>query len=84
MGFAKFKSRPVEIEAVRFVRANYGDFAGLPGVSLNVGGKADSENWFSVRTSEGVMRGNHGDWLIRGTEGELYPCKASVFERKYE
>ena len=27
---------------------------------------------------------SYGDWIIRGTENELYPCKPSVFERKYE
>lgn len=37
-----------------------------------------------VRTLEGVMTARPGDWIIRGTEGELYPCKPSVFERKYE
>jgi hypothetical protein len=30
------------------------------------------------------MHASYGDWIIRGTENELYPCKPSVFERKYE
>ena len=25
-----------------------------------------------------------GDWIIRGIEGELYPCKPSIFEKTYE
>lgn len=37
-----------------------------------------------IGTLEGTMTANAGDWIIRGTEGELYPCKPSVFERKYE
>ena len=37
-----------------------------------------------VGTAEGVMHGRTGDWLIRGVEGELYPCKDSVFRRTYE
>lgn len=36
-----------------------------------------------IRTLEGRMKANPGDWIIRGTEGEFYPCKPSVFERKY-
>ena len=38
---------------------------------------------FEVQTLEGLMKGNAGDWLIQGTEGERYPCKDSVFKRKY-
>lgn len=38
----------------------------------------------AIGTLEGVMTAQPGDWIIRGTEGELYPCKPSVFERKYE
>lgn len=36
-----------------------------------------------IMTLEGVMRGNVGDYVIRGVEGELYPCKTSVFEKTY-
>lgn len=36
-----------------------------------------------ISTPEGEMRGNAGDWIIQGTEGELYPCKDTVFRRKY-
>jgi hypothetical protein len=39
---------------------------------------------FEVKTLEGLMKGNAGDWLIEGTEGEQYPCKDTVFKRKYE
>jgi len=39
---------------------------------------------FEVQTLEGLMQGQAGDWLIKGTEQEKYPCKDSVFKRKYE
>jgi hypothetical protein len=25
-----------------------------------------------------------GDWIIRGVQGELYPCKADIFAATYE
>ena len=25
-----------------------------------------------------------GDWIIRGVKGELYPCRADIFELTYE
>lgn len=37
-----------------------------------------------VRTKEGMLHANAGDWLIRGVEGEIYPCKASIFGASYE
>lgn len=37
-----------------------------------------------VPTPEGNHLARQGDWIIRGTEGELYPCRDSVFQRKYE
>lgn len=37
-----------------------------------------------VDTLEGTMRGNVGDWLIIGVEGERYFCKDTVFQRTYE
>lgn len=37
-----------------------------------------------IDTLEGRMTGHVGDFIIEGTEGELYPCKASVLARKYQ
>ena len=39
---------------------------------------------FEVETPEGTMEGEQGDVLIRGVEGELYPCDADVFAQTYE
>lgn len=39
---------------------------------------------FEVQTPEGVMRGEPGDYLLRGIKGELYPCKNDIFEQTYE
>jgi hypothetical protein len=36
-----------------------------------------------VLTLEGEMVAEPGRWIIRGTEGEFYPCIDSVFQRKY-
>ena len=37
-----------------------------------------------IKTLEGVMRADLGDWIIKGTRGEFYPCKPDVFATKYE
>lgn len=30
------------------------------------------------------MIGTEGDWIIRGVQGELYPCKPDIFAETYE
>jgi hypothetical protein len=37
-----------------------------------------------IITLEGVMRADPGDWIIRGVQGEFYPCKPDIFEATYE
>lgn len=37
-----------------------------------------------IGTLEGPLRASPGDWIIRGTKGELYPCKPEVFADVYE
>ena len=37
-----------------------------------------------IRTLEGDMRADLGDWIIRGVKGEVYPCKPDIFAATYE
>jgi len=41
------------------------------------------ERCLIILTLEGEMVAEPGAWIIRGTEGEFYPCKDSVFITKY-
>lgn len=38
----------------------------------------------AIQTLEGVMVGHQGDMLIRGVNGEIYPCKRDIFNKTYE
>lgn len=40
--------------------------------------------WCEIKTPEGTMRANPGDYIIKGVKGEIYPCKADIFEETYE
>lgn len=45
----------------------------------------DESNVFYIDTLEGWMKACPcKDYIIRGVEGELYPCKADIFEKTYE
>lgn len=37
-----------------------------------------------IETLEGTMIANIGDYIIKGVQGEFYPCKPDIFEVTYE
>ena len=37
-----------------------------------------------IATLEGTMQGFPCDWIIRGVNGEYYPCKPDIFNKTYE
>lgn len=37
-----------------------------------------------IRTLEGIHGVSWNDWIIRGVQGELYPCKPDIFEATYD
>ena len=87
----KYRSKPVEIEAFRFYMDPMPDWF-MDAVSANdvILYNCDfnrfdmSEAHCEIKTPEGTMAAVGGYYIIKGTEGEIYPCKPSVFEAKYE
>ena len=46
--------------------------------------KTDPEHaQLSIKSPEGTLIAEPGDWIIRGVKGELYPCKPDIFESTY-
>ncbi|MCC0696206.1 hypothetical protein [Clostridioides sp. ES-S-0048-02] len=83
---ARFVKKAVEVEAFRL---GYDDlpkwFVGNDRVcnfiqEKCIGGNASCD----LETLEGTMRANKGDYIIQGVKGEIYPCKADIFEMTYE
>lgn len=37
-----------------------------------------------IETLEGNMKVSEYDWVIKGVNGEFYPCKPDIFEKTYE
>jgi hypothetical protein len=77
---SKYRKRPVVIEAVQFTGDNVeqiADFAcGQVGYAIPTA--------VVIQTLEGDMRGEIGDWIIKGVQGEFYPCKPDIFHATYE
>lgn len=78
----RFRKKAVVIEAVQFNGKNdleVAAFVGENGFDLDEQGPS----WV-IRTLEGEMRADPGDWIIRGVKGEFYPCKPDIFAATYE
>ena len=85
---AKFRKKPVEIEAYQF---SEDDARPEPpswyvaaidnGVIRYFPGEPPA---MVVQTLEGNMAVTLGDWIIRGVAGELYPCKPHIFAATYD
>ena len=43
----------------------------------------DNEVWM-VKTIEGWIKMKDWDYIIKGVDGEFYPCKASIFNKTYQ
>jgi hypothetical protein len=89
----KFRKKPVEVEAVRWTGENTNEVLDFTGDAYfdpipeeNRGDLSDPDATaavFDKLHSTWVLLYN-GDWVIRGVQGELYPCRADVFEATYE
>ncbi len=90
---AKFRKKPVVVEAVTFDelvehgRANAVNLVnGVPWAFDYAGHPITHENddCYLIPTLEGTMRMDRGDMLITGVKGEIYPCKPDIFAATYE
>lgn len=78
---AKYRKKPVVIEAIQLTDHNINevvDFIGLSNIETVLGTSV------GIRTLEGVMRADRNDYIIKGIQGEVYPCKPDIFEQTYE
>ncbi len=78
----KFRKKPVVVEAMRYDGHNFPEVAGFVGEGC-VGSYEMNASLF-IDTLEGRMQAVVGDWIVKGTEGEFYPCKPDAFEVAYE
>lgn len=85
---AKYRKKPVEIEAIKYDRTNGGPIAKWCGGREHFEAKAsdptDVAEWIDIPTLEGIMKASIGDFIIKGVNGEFYPCKPDIFEKTYE
>ena len=81
----KYKKKPVIIEAIQFEDTaericELSEFMG----EVRVNYEDKNNPYIPIETLEGTMRASVGDYIIKGVNGEFYPCKPDIFERTYE
>ena len=80
----KFIKKRVVIEAVHWNGIKVSETPKWILEALNSGVLVRFGDKVQVRTLEGVMTASPGDYIIKGVDGELYPCKPDIFEKTYE
>lgn len=85
---AMFRKKPVVVEAWQLTRENATELATWCGgqwLSLyGRGDRGEDISHIAIGTLEGVMRAELGDWIIKGTRREFYPCTPGPFADTFE
>lgn len=90
----KYRKKPVVVEAIRWTGSNLEEIRNFVGNDLieNYIEHFDIERalikqtlvGIAINTLEGTKMVNYGDYIIKGVQGELYPCKPDIFLKTYE
>ena len=81
-----FRKKPVIIQAVLFIgEKSYEEMCFTWGIKFIENCKFHKKSkCLIIKTLEGKLIGERGNYIIRGVEGEFYPCKREIFEKTYE
>lgn len=93
----KYRKRSVIIEAYQYIKGindlniiafiktgDYNNISELPKSYLNAKLNKANINLIQINTLEGIMTVSDMDYVIKGVNGEFYPCKPDIFEKTYE
>lgn len=82
MSVGKFVKKPVVIDAMKYTGHNLLDV--ITWLSANGKDFVHKDGVLAISTLEGNMEVSVGDWVIRGVQGEFYPCKPDIFIQCYD
>ena len=92
----KYRKKPVVIDAIQWNGKNLIEIRTfIDGKNPKIEGYHASHKWedycnlvetegLTIHTLEGNMKASIGDYIIKGVQGEFYPCKPEIFEATYE
>lgn len=75
-----YRKKPVVVEVLKYEGVPVGEAIRFCENKAHIDVNAN----LYIRTLEGLMRVSIGDYIIKGVQGEFYPCKPDIFEETYE
>ena len=90
----RYFKKPVIIEAIQWTGENLREVISFTDAPPDTRSRRAGMKWeeyedlvardgLKIFTLEGKMNANVGDWIIRGINGEYYPCKPDIFAATY-
>lgn len=80
----KYRKKPVVIEAIEWTGTNIDNiFEFVSDPNIVESWSSDSDECI-ICTLEGEMKATKGYFIIKGVNGEFYPCKPDIFWKTYE
>lgn len=79
-----YRKKPIVIEAIQYTGDNYQllkNWIGLENIDYS---ESPRSNTLVVKTQHGPLEVIPTDWVIKGVQGEYYPCRDDVFKETYE
>lgn len=78
-----YRKKPIAIQAIELSSENVEELEQFAD-KLEVMSGADGKLNAKICTLEGDMECVEGDFIIKGVDDELYPCKRSIFQKTYD
>lgn len=91
----KYRKKPLTIEAIQWIKENDLELENWLCSEKSVELEIDEHlhvagvgvpyiSGIKIKTLEGTMEAKYGDYIIKGVNGEFYPCKPDIFKKTYE
>ena len=80
----KYRKKPVVIEAELFDEENKDRAFNFITCNCSPSWDENDNPTIEIQTLEGVITASLGDYIIKGIQGEFYPCKPDIFKATYE
>ena len=79
----KYRSKPITFEAIQLKKENRGEILKWMGEH-----KYEDRSWdpvnIAIKNNHGLVVASPGDYVIRDSKGDFYPCNEEIFNEKYE
>ena len=80
----KYRKKPVEVEARQLTETNAIELSRWCDGFICYPEEHNFDITIMIDTLEGAMMARLGSYIIKGVQGEFYPCKPDIFEATYD